>query len=140
MLERKANGLRNIEIEVYHKATGSRAARKNAQIRIIQKKLYGRDPFFFSASEEKQIMDALHKAAGAPGEGTRLWRAAEAAGKEMVRMVKMHIDQGIGQGGKIPPIKKGWAISKARKHGKNKPVLRDTDELYDSIVWRVRIV
>jgi len=140
-MDRKAKGLQNIEIEIYHKATGDRSARKNAEIRSIQKRLYDRDPFFFSADEEQRITDAIHKAVGAPDRDTRLWEACKAAGQEMVREIKAHIDAGITKGGgRVPPIKRQWAIRKARKYGTNKPILRDTDQLYNSLVWRVRIV
>ena len=145
MLEKKARGTKSIEIEVYHKATSvtrePRAARRNAEIRIIQKKLYDRDPFFFTAEEETKILDALYNSVGGVDKDTRLFDACKAAGRQMVKDIRAHIDQGITKGGgKMPVIKKKWAIRKAWKHGTNKAILRDTDQLYDSLVWRVRVV
>jgi hypothetical protein len=113
----------------------TRSPSENAKIIAIQKALWQRDPWYLTSDETKQIGTLTRAALEAKDVATTLGAIAHDVGRMIVRFFRAHIDARMSRTGATKPNSQALA---RRKGGK--PPLRDTDELFDSLEFELKVI
>jgi hypothetical protein len=113
----------------------SRSPSENAKIIAIQKALWQRDPWFLTSEESRQIGDVTRAALNAVDVAATMGALAHDVGRMIVRFFREHIDSRRSKTGTTKPNSPALAKRKG-----SKPPLRDTDELFNSLLFELQVI
>lgn len=134
----RGQGPSSVLVTLLTAAGPTRSANMNFKVLAIQRYLYKRDPWFVNADERRAI--------------TKIWRSAFAVGlsaieeagrrvgEALIQIYRDHINNGVSRSGPMPGLKPSSIIARGRAGIVGRTPLRRTDELYNSLTFRVERV